>query len=75
MEEEGNSGGDPCGAFPPCLPVCMSDCACLTVPLSPSWQNLCINEAVTRLRSLTLINDRCLEMQKNKKKGVMFCSQ
>ncbi len=33
-------------------------------------QNLCINEEVTRLRSLSLINDRCLELQKNKKKGI-----
>ena len=36
-------------------------------------QNLCINEEVRRLRSITLINDRCLEMQKNKKKGIILC--
>ena len=34
------------------------------------FQNLCINEDVKRLRHLTLINDRCLEMQRNKKKGL-----
>ncbi|XP_064405283.1 ATP-dependent DNA helicase DDX11-like isoform X2 [Halichondria panicea] len=33
-----------------------------------SRQNLCINEDVTRLKSLTLMNDRCLELQKNRKK-------
>ncbi|XP_030836984.1 ATP-dependent DNA helicase DDX11 isoform X2 [Strongylocentrotus purpuratus] len=32
-----------------------------------SRQNLCINEAVKKLRSMTLINDRCLEMQSKKK--------
>ncbi|XP_022086709.1 ATP-dependent DNA helicase DDX11-like [Acanthaster planci] len=32
-----------------------------------SRQNLCINEAVKKLKSLSLINDRCLEMQKKKK--------
>ncbi|KAJ8245621.1 hypothetical protein GJAV_G00272710 [Gymnothorax javanicus] len=31
-----------------------------------SRQNLCINEEVRRLGSVQLINDRCLEMQKNK---------
>lgn len=31
-----------------------------------SRQNLCINEAVKRLKSLNLINDRCLELQRNK---------
>ncbi|KAJ8249834.1 hypothetical protein COCON_G00230500 [Conger conger] len=31
-----------------------------------SRQNLCINEEVLRLGSIQLINDRCLEMQKNK---------
>ena len=36
--------------------------------LSPPLQNLCINPEVTRLKSLTLMNDRCLEMQKKKKK-------
>ncbi|XP_071504230.1 ATP-dependent DNA helicase DDX11-like [Diadema antillarum] len=34
-----------------------------------SRQNLCINEAVKKLRSLTLINDRCLEMQSKAKSG------
>lgn len=29
-------------------------------------QNLCVNEEVRRLGSIHLINDRCLEMQKNK---------
>ncbi|XP_070554012.1 ATP-dependent DNA helicase DDX11-like isoform X2 [Ptychodera flava] len=33
-----------------------------------SRQNLCINEAVKRLKSVSLMNDKCLEMQKNKKK-------
>ncbi|XP_010170476.1 ATP-dependent DNA helicase DDX11, partial [Antrostomus carolinensis] len=31
-----------------------------------SRQNLCVNEEVQRLRALQLINDRCMEMQKNK---------
>lgn len=31
-----------------------------------SRQNLCVNEAVKRLKSLNLINDRCVELQKNK---------
>ncbi|NXG40911.1 DDX11 helicase, partial [Psilopogon haemacephalus] len=31
-----------------------------------SRQNLCVNEEVRRLGSLQLINDRCVEMQKNK---------
>ncbi|NXC93061.1 DDX11 helicase, partial [Certhia familiaris] len=31
-----------------------------------SRQNLCVNEAVRRLGALQLINDRCMEMQKNK---------
>ncbi|KAK7084367.1 DEAD H (Asp-Glu-Ala-Asp His) box helicase 11 [Halocaridina rubra] len=31
-----------------------------------SRQNLCINETVNRLGSLSLINDRCLELQKGK---------
>ena len=34
------------------------------------FQNLCINEDVMRLKYLTLINDRCLEMQRNKKKSM-----
>lgn len=32
-----------------------------------SRQNLCVNEAVQNLKSLTLMNDRCLELQKSKK--------
>ncbi|XP_048404347.1 ATP-dependent DNA helicase DDX11 isoform X1 [Stegostoma tigrinum] len=32
-----------------------------------SRQNMCVNDEVRRLRSLQLINDRCLEMQKNKR--------
>ncbi|XP_051886100.1 ATP-dependent DNA helicase DDX11 [Pristis pectinata] len=32
-----------------------------------SRQNLCVNEEVRCLRSVQLINDRCLEMQKNKR--------
>ncbi|XP_013417223.1 ATP-dependent DNA helicase DDX11-like [Lingula anatina] len=32
-----------------------------------SRQNLCINKVVRKLHSLSLMNDRCLEMQKNKK--------
>ena len=43
--------------------VCV--CAVFYVP-----QSLCINEDVKRLKSLTLINDRCLEMQRNKKKSM-----
>ncbi|KAI0237636.1 ATP-dependent DNA helicase DDX11 [Lamellibrachia satsuma] len=31
-----------------------------------SRQNLCINDAVKRLKTLSLINDRCLQLQKNK---------
>ncbi|CAH1785016.1 unnamed protein product [Owenia fusiformis] len=31
-----------------------------------SRQNMCINEQVKKLKSLTLMNDRCLEMQKKK---------
>ncbi|XP_071988485.1 ATP-dependent DNA helicase DDX11-like, partial [Engystomops pustulosus] len=31
-----------------------------------SRQNLCVNEEVRRLGSVQLINDRCMEMQKNK---------
>lgn len=34
-----------------------------------SRQNLCINEAVKKLGSMTLINDRCLEMQSKKQPG------
>lgn len=29
-------------------------------------QNLCVNEAVRHLGAVQLINDRCMEMQKNK---------
>ncbi|XP_072408554.1 ATP-dependent DNA helicase DDX11 isoform X1 [Chiloscyllium punctatum] len=32
-----------------------------------SRQNMCVNDEVRYLRSLQLINDRCLEMQKNKR--------
>ncbi|XP_059833719.1 ATP-dependent DNA helicase DDX11 [Hypanus sabinus] len=32
-----------------------------------SRQNLCVNEEVRSLKSVQLINDRCLEMQKNKR--------
>ncbi|XP_060695508.1 ATP-dependent DNA helicase DDX11 isoform X2 [Hemiscyllium ocellatum] len=32
-----------------------------------SRQNMCVNDEVRHLRSLQLINDRCLEMQKNKR--------
>ncbi|NXU66541.1 DDX11 helicase, partial [Horornis vulcanius] len=32
-----------------------------------SRQNLCVNEEVQRLGALQLINDRCMEMQKNKR--------
>uniref|UniRef100_A0A669DHQ9 ATP-dependent DNA helicase DDX11 n=1 Tax=Oreochromis niloticus TaxID=8128 RepID=A0A669DHQ9_ORENI len=35
-----------------------------------SRQNLCINEEVRRLGSIQRINDRCMEMQKNKHEGV-----
>ena len=31
-----------------------------------TFQNLCINEEVRRLGSIQRINDRCMEMQKNK---------
>ena len=37
------------------------------VPLG-SRQTYCLNKSVTRLHSLTLMNDRCLELQRNKKK-------
>ncbi|XP_071951363.1 ATP-dependent DNA helicase DDX11-like [Antedon mediterranea] len=33
-----------------------------------SRQNLCINDAVKKLSSLSMMNERCLELQKNKKK-------
>ncbi|CAF4647698.1 unnamed protein product [Rotaria sp. Silwood1] len=32
-----------------------------------SRQNLCINESVLKLKSLTLINEKCLDLQKQKK--------
>uniref|UniRef100_A0AAX7TZC8 Helicase ATP-binding domain-containing protein n=1 Tax=Astatotilapia calliptera TaxID=8154 RepID=A0AAX7TZC8_ASTCA len=35
-----------------------------------SRQNLCINEEVRQLGSIQRINDRCMEMQKNKHEGV-----
>ncbi|XP_046569042.1 ATP-dependent DNA helicase DDX11-like [Haliotis rubra] len=34
-----------------------------------SRQSLCVNESVRRLKSLSLMNDRCLELQKNKGKS------
>uniref|UniRef100_A0A8D0CJB8 ATP-dependent DNA helicase DDX11 n=1 Tax=Scleropages formosus TaxID=113540 RepID=A0A8D0CJB8_SCLFO len=39
-----------------------------------SRQNLCINEEVRRLGSVQLINDRCMEMQKNKHGEKIFLS-
>ncbi|XP_023236750.1 ATP-dependent DNA helicase DDX11-like [Centruroides sculpturatus] len=36
-----------------------------------SRQNLCINEAVLKMKSLSLINEKCLDMQKNKKSARM----
>ncbi|GAB1601699.1 ATP-dependent DNA helicase DDX11-like isoform X1 [Argonauta hians] len=39
----------------------------VSVTTLASRQNLCINDTVQRLKSLTLINDRCLELQKSKK--------
>uniref|UniRef100_A0A4X2K4D5 DEAD/H-box helicase 11 n=1 Tax=Vombatus ursinus TaxID=29139 RepID=A0A4X2K4D5_VOMUR len=38
-----------------------------------SRQNLCVNEEVKRLGSVHLINDRCLEMQKNKHGTYQSC--
>ena len=35
-----------------------------------SRQNLCVNEAVRKLNSVSLMNDMCLDLQKNKNKGV-----
>lgn len=41
-----------------------------TVNIKPyTLQNLCINEEVRRLGSSQRINDRCMEMQKNKHGG------
>uniref|UniRef100_A0A8D0FD47 DEAD/H-box helicase 11 n=1 Tax=Strix occidentalis caurina TaxID=311401 RepID=A0A8D0FD47_STROC len=37
-----------------------------------SRQNLCVNEEVRRLGALQLINDRCMEMQKNKHEAVFL---
>lgn len=37
-------------------------------------QNLCVNEDVRKLKSNNRINDRCLELQKNKKKGGCYSS-
>ncbi|XP_013788023.1 ATP-dependent DNA helicase DDX11-like [Limulus polyphemus] len=34
-----------------------------------SRQNLCINETVQKLNNLTLINEKCLDLQKNKRDG------
>lgn len=34
-----------------------------------SRQNLCVNDAVRKLNSLSLMNDMCLDLQKNKSKG------
>ncbi|XP_014785658.1 ATP-dependent DNA helicase DDX11 [Octopus bimaculoides] len=39
----------------------------VSVTTLASRQNMCINENVQRLKSLTLINDQCLELQKSKK--------
>ena len=33
---------------------------------------MCINEQVKKLRSFQMINDRCLELQKKKKKGLLM---
>ncbi|CAL8263560.1 unnamed protein product [Merluccius merluccius] len=41
-------------------------CKDLRMVMLGSRQNLCINEDVLRLGSLQRINDRCMEMQKNK---------
>ncbi|XP_027218819.2 ATP-dependent DNA helicase DDX11 isoform X1 [Penaeus vannamei] len=38
-----------------------------------SRQNLCINEAVSKLHNMSLINDRCLELQKGKKGQATKC--
>ncbi|KAK7496398.1 hypothetical protein BaRGS_00012320 [Batillaria attramentaria] len=38
-----------------------------------SRQNLCINQAVRRLKSISLINDRCLELQQKKSKAKPGC--
>lgn len=38
-------------------------------------QNLCINEEVLRLGSIQRINDRCMEMQKNKHGERHFCGR
>ena len=38
------------------------------------FQNLCINDAVRRMKSISMINDRCLELQKNKTGKPTPCS-
>ncbi|KAK7097155.1 ATP-dependent DNA helicase DDX11-like [Littorina saxatilis] len=38
-----------------------------------SRQNLCINESVRKLKSTSLINDRCLELQQKKSKSKPGC--
>ncbi|KAL8600195.1 hypothetical protein ACOMHN_062485 [Nucella lapillus] len=38
-----------------------------------SRQNLCINESVRRLKSVSLINDRCLELHRKKSKSKPGC--
>lgn len=35
-----------------------------------SRQNLCVNETVRKLKSLSLMNDACLDLQKNKRKVI-----
>jgi hypothetical protein len=35
-------------------------------------QNLCINESVLKLKSIALINEKCLDLQKQKKESNYF---
>ncbi|CAF0737627.1 unnamed protein product [Didymodactylos carnosus] len=42
-------------------------CDKLRIVALGSRQNLCINESVLKLKSVSLINERCLELQKKKK--------